>query len=513
MKLIRLTTQDENCHFSSTFDQDIIVKPDSKIALQTLSMERVLGELAIDGNNDKITYTVRGDANSKDVFLAHTGTNPYTNSNIGLFMTDVTDKMNAALTSAGKEIGHQFNVSKNTSGMFHIECSQSDITNRVTELAANAPKRTVLGTPGTPVLTNTAAGIWNKPTGVTVANDNTYMSYLNDPLTKGSAIFRAQIWKQVDVLGASGTDGAIIGVTTINIADKVNAGNDLDDIDIDYGIYFPSLYDGGNPGNPKSEYQKIEAGIFTAAPATEVEYVGDNDTDNDVMEIKIAEGKITGQIWSNTGGATPDLVFEEDYVPGTSYYPFIIIRGSGGTAGTRLNNIKITTDPYLDPPTALHGDYHTYQLGAPQPPRGTSAQTNGYIQFESTDLADALGYETRRIPEAGFQLSRHFDFAGSFTFALHNLADSFLIQMMSMELESYDDYDKDGHGGGAKNILAVVPADASDAVVYEPNNLIWIDLHPFTLRNIHARIVKSDYSTITTRGLTSMTILVKDKGE
>jgi hypothetical protein len=88
--------------------------------------------------------------------------------------------------------------------------------------------------------------------------------------------------------------------------------------------------------------------------------------------------------------------------------------------------------------------------------------------------------------------------------------------MMSMELESYDDYTDDGSGGGARNLLCIIPNGASESIAYEPSNLIWISLknmHSLSLRNVFCRIVQSDYSELQTRGLTTMTILVKDKNE
>jgi hypothetical protein len=513
MKLIRLTTQNENCHFSSTFDQDIIVKPDSKIALQTLSMERVLGELAIDGTNDKITYTVRGDTNTHDAFLTHT-TAPYTSNNIDVLMTDMENSLNGELEAEGREMGCQFKVDKSTHGKFEIVCQQAIYNDRTAEFTANIPTRSVAGT-DMPALT-TSASKWYKPTAGAAGNNNTFATYLNEPLSKGSAVFRARIDKQEDTAGALGTDGFIIGISSQNIPELVSNGADITDANIEFGVYMPSILEGGT-GATNQAYQTIENGVFTTHAGKEVIYDGESSLNNDTIAIEINKGRIScGVYWDNTGSSEFMELVNEPYVAGTSYYPFIIIRGAGGTnttAKTKIAGIKVTTDPYI---TTVSTSNEISEVGTVAPPQPNTSATNGFLQFESADLSDALGYQTRRIPESGFQKARIHTFTGAFTFALHNLSEAFLVQMLSMELQSFDDYDRDNFGGGQKSILSVIPAGSNDSVVYEPNNLIWIDLNnmnTLTLRNIYARIVKSDYSPVVCRGLTSMTILVKGEKE
>ena len=64
-----------------------------------------------------------------------------------------------------------------------------------------------------------------------------------------------------------------------------------------------------------------------------------------------------------------------------------------------------------------------------------------------------------------------------------------------------------------ENILSVIPADnENNRVVYEPNNLLFIDLDnkfPLKISNLRLRIVRQDYSEVPTRNLSSVTIIIK----
>jgi hypothetical protein len=85
----------------------------------------------------------------------------------------------------------------------------------------------------------------------------------------------------------------------------------------------------------------------------------------------------------------------------------------------------------------------------------------------------------------------------------------------NIAIDSYDSYISGGQyiESGRKNILAVVPkTNANGEVIYEPNYPTFIDLknkEELLIRNIKARIVKSDYSPFAMRGLATMTILIE----
>jgi len=501
MKLIRLTSTDANAHFNSIFDEDIIIEPKSQIALNSLSMERVLGDITIDGSNDKITYTVNGIANEKDVYLAH---DSYNNATIDIFEQDMQTKLNDSLQLADKQIGHQFKVDKTTSGKFQINCLQADTFSHGDDWQANAKKN---GGAESIQWLNAGQRLL-KENGASNGNNNNYISTLHDPLCSGAGVFRARCRQQVDVTAANGNDGFIVGLSTENLSAKYDAGTAISYTDMTHAIYYPSNLQGGTGA---TEFFYTINGGTPVVTGTNVEYIGNDSANNNVIDMSIAEGRLKGTVYSNSGGATGVDLIDVAVDRNVNYYPFIIIRGTGGAVGTVLDFIRVSLDPYEKPPTTYNEEIDDY--GEPRPPKPTRANRNGYLSFESRDLADLLGYALATQPTV---LSRHHTWTANYVFELHNLTDAFLVQMRSMELESYDDFNADGHGGGAQNLLAIVPYTSSDSVVYEANNLIWIDMKnasPISLRNFYARIVQSDYSNIVVRGLTTMTILIKNKDE
>lgn len=71
---------------------------------------------------------------------------------------------------------------------------------------------------------------------------------------------------------------------------------------------------------------------------------------------------------------------------------------------------------------------------------------------------------------------------------------------------------------GRRNIIATIPANsnANGVIVNEASNLVFIDLdnaQPRYFRNIKARLLYGDLTSVKTIGLTSLTLLIKNKKE
>ena len=58
--LIRLHTNDNEAFFDCNFNDDVVLKPNSQLALHSVSMERADGSLFIDSTNDEITFQTAG---------------------------------------------------------------------------------------------------------------------------------------------------------------------------------------------------------------------------------------------------------------------------------------------------------------------------------------------------------------------------------------------------------------------------------------------------------------------
>jgi len=71
VKLIRLTSDDNNGIFDTTFKQDIIIKSGSQIALKSLSVGVDNKQITINSNNDDISYQLSDTTGIKNVKLSH----------------------------------------------------------------------------------------------------------------------------------------------------------------------------------------------------------------------------------------------------------------------------------------------------------------------------------------------------------------------------------------------------------------------------------------------------------
>tara|TARA_R110002096_G_scaffold124650_1_gene269432 strand:- start:800 stop:1060 length:261 start_codon:yes stop_codon:yes gene_type:complete len=85
--------------------------------------------------------------------------------------------------------------------------------------------------------------------------------------------------------------------------------------------------------------------------------------------------------------------------------------------------------------------------------------------------------------------------------------------MLNININTYDALAK-----GRKNILSYVPVsetivdDKTGIVQYEPKERLFLPLaneYAETLRNIRARIITSDFSTLGTEGLSSLNIILR----
>ena len=105
-------------------------------------------------------------------------------------------------------------------------------------------------------------------------------------------------------------------------------------------------------------------------------------------------------------------------------------------------------------------------------------------------------------------------FNASLLFESQIISDNYIIELLNIPLTSYDSLK-----AGRKNILEVIPASETHIdndtglVQYQPNERVYIDVGnslPLLLRNIRARIVNTDYSTIDLVGLASINVIIRN---
>ena len=105
VKLIRLKSQQDKLLFNNNIQSDLIIKPNSKIALQNVSFEKAVDTIIINATNDKITFD--NDSFSAEIRLFH---DTYTNSNINALLGDIQIKLDSSLALNEWNLGKEFDV-------------------------------------------------------------------------------------------------------------------------------------------------------------------------------------------------------------------------------------------------------------------------------------------------------------------------------------------------------------------------------------------------------------------
>ena len=154
-----------------------------------------------------------------------------------------------------------------------------------------------------------------------------------------------------------------------------------------------------------------------------------------------------------------------------------------------------------------------YGLNAPPRPVPGTAVNENFLQMGSL-VSEFLGYTNSRQPQNGFLIGAEAAYHAESVYFIPEEADAMLVQLMNLQIESYDSYSNSEYdsGGQRKNILSVIPSSSSTGkIVYEPNYPTFLDLYnnePITLRNLNVRVVREDYSDIDINGMATLVLLI-----
>jgi len=520
MKLIRLTSTSDNGTFDNSFNNDIVIPANSELSLGSLSLELAPKDITIDGNNNTIVYEV-ATGQGATVTLDQARYTSETAKTI-LFQ-DMSNKMNLSLDGnrsstsrlsvpTGIQIGMQFKagvvdetypdtMKKAYTGKFGMAYQiKNERQLETTSWALNNVKAVGSGNTTTYSRNDGASG-----------NELSY-ALSKHPITKGcgSLLTKLHVFEEGSA-SAGNVNGVFIGITT-----KANATTRAE---CEFGFQAP--YDEGGTTPEFIKFLLGTASDFggTATVIPTGSYIG----------LETLEGVVYGVYYQEDGSGGYYRAFLDDKATDAStvskytllsnadgspkdYY--VMIMFFGATGDTQIREFKWSPDAWNNSTTTedLRIDLgHGLGVGpTPSPVAGS-----GFIEFDPS-LARFLGYQNPRIPLSGSsKLGRpNFIWNGSFQFSGVNLSDSYYVELLSLNVDSYD-----GFTSGRKNILAVVPqleqsntASNENVVIYEPPYPVFLDLRndaPITLRNIRARVVYSDGSAVVTNALSVMSLLFK----
>jgi hypothetical protein len=493
VRLIRCVTENNSGIFDTQLNAIINIKPNSQIALSNLSCDSVFSAIEITPDNNTITYQL-----VSEILTAKLTTGVvYVGTDVEGLFADITNKLNQELdVNKPAQIGTEFRASiDGLTKKFVLDVRQYRIGGKFPQL----PNWTLNS------VENSAAPSAEPVLQSTRVSADTRLSnmYNPTPIARGGGLFRISIGQLGNSVEGLGFDIGItkeVGLKTPNFVD----GNVYGAIRVKYltGVY---EYWDGNEWNETETIivatDEIEIGLVKGAVQLAVTKVGDPTNTRVVLH------------------AFPKLDLAKDDL-NTELYPFIAFRdGTDAETPAKVTSVRFTETMF---PRLENGEYSGYdtnnviQSGALS--IGASQQTRAIRQQLglTRGLADYLGYRDLVFPSivSTFPVSWNADTR----FDPVDYSDSFMVEMLNLQLECYDGQTKE-----RRNILAVIPQaeqvtqdpflNRHSQIVYEANNLIYLNLtnaNEISLRNIQLRILKNNGETLRTRGLCVATILIKD---
>tara|TARA_R110002153_G_scaffold40286_2_gene115396 strand:+ start:733 stop:2289 length:1557 start_codon:yes stop_codon:yes gene_type:complete len=517
MKLLRTTTTDSTGLFNAFLNQDLQIPPYSKIALGQLSSAVRKDVLVIDGTNDTVQFKTKDAGDLRIIKLAHGN---YDTDNKTAFLEQLADAIDKAIgvfaidgdkvtIADGNNIGKGCRLTKGVhipnAGKVILQIHQSKSWSHYPELTSNifklatVPQLEITGT-------TSEANIRLKSALDTVDNGYTRATFFSHNMCQGVGVFRVRL---NNLAGTSATNsGYTIGLTSINPATFMagSAARALTLNDLYVGISAINPFDAdGNYGVITSSTGTST--VTPAAPAVTPNNAGAA-TEKDVASIEICNGRLRCVIYQNDAGNDPHtrVIHDVPYDSSVTLYGVIVVHGK--SSQTDLRDIKFTGNPFTDiAPTSLSLD-STY-LGASTPSRQITASTNNTLIWPNISVSQWFGYEQLTYIKRG---NPNVDFVADSIFKASIENDLYLVEMLNIQLESYDTFEQ-----GRKNILAVVPYDDVNAkVTYDPNNLVFLDLNnkeTINLTSVKFRLVRADYSAPELIGITTAVLYFKSKDE
>ncbi len=498
MKLIRITSDDDNGIFETQFNQSINIKPMSKIGLNNINAN--LKPISYDSIAQTLTFSYNTTTTTTDTALVAKLLNGiYTRNNYGSMLDQITNGFNGALkyTDATPKtylLGNQFRATA-IDEKVNIEMR---VGSNLISWASNE-----LYSYQTTSIYSPSDQIWAIDASIGSTDDYTNGIYSNFNVAKGVGYFRVQINKLVQDGGAGvGLDeqGFIIGLSKTVLSDYTPSDIDVNDISFGIGV--------GWNGTGWTMYSQRQSLIddFTVAPT----YAGEGDLTNSVLEIRVNGTKIQ-MLYTLNGTAPIVLEREYDHTSATDLYPFLVFHSNELYA--RASFPETTLDPYA---TGI-------STSAPRSSRALGVQkvfttptrlkiTQKVLDFSSSGLASFLGYEKTqyKIPENSLSIA-FVNFQSDILFYPAINSRNFILELITFNIDSYDSSQRQ-----RRNIISSVISSNENEVITNEPNIIFLDILNSTeldIRNLTLRLVDTEYNPVELTGQSTITLLIANSDE
>lgn len=489
VKLIRLLTSKTDGSFDVDFTSDINIPVGSKVALANLSLEGAETEIIVTDDNNKITVQYSDTVST----IAEIEKGTYSQSQLSALLENIQTNLNIAVSDDAVCIGQQFKVSQADSKKVQIEKKQAYLNEHTASWKLeNVDKLTLIN-----------GNEWESSLA-TNTDQHTNAMMTDNEWCKGGGVLTCRIGKLIyDNTSPGGEfNGFTLGLCRV----KPSTLLPINSTNIDFGIRcFGSGFN----------YGYYAGGELVENSGESVNYGGDNNYQNDILQISISDGSLKLMVYQYN--QTPTILYEQQLAgfAGTpladlKLYPFISFQGKKGNA--KVFQVQYTADPFLT--ASFYQPNLTPALNTIKAPVQQVEHTAQSLTWGGLSLANFLGFLNLRYPSIGTILAKGITYTADSQFIIKNVSDSLVVELFNISLASYD-----SQSGQRRNFLAVIPAQSNlveGKVIYEASNLVYLDIDtstPSQLRNIRGRILKGDLSPVSTVGSIVLTLLIKSSSE
>lgn len=512
-KLIRLTSNLTDGSIDNDFNEDILIKANSKIALKNISLTLKTDDLIINNNNNQISFT--SGTSSRDTYLFNETVHPSLWED--LINNQFNDVVNRQLLAEddNSDFNTQFSALVNTENKMEFVFFKSILFDFIPSLAR----------PSSNILINELSGadivISNTSIATTTQQNQVIFS---DRFIQGAGVFRCKIKDFVDNTSGIGDNGFSIGLTE-NPAAILTGKQNWTNAERTYEIKFNRLSENYQFLNRRLDGDTAAMNTSTVAPLKVVEATH---RENDILEIMLSGGSIIGNVYINN--VKHELFIDTNYGDPSidkndrngnhdyhSLYPYIIMNGSN-------DNIKINCiqhsfnesrmqnyDEVQYPPTVPK--MVTTQTILPEPKVIVGYSEEGKFLFSARDMQTWFGFNDIEPKATSSTIDKHIRITADNIFEPVVYHKSIVVEMQNISLNSFDSIKR-----GRFSILEIVPDEAdilmsNNVITYEPHQLNFIQMSNITdilQRSFRIRLLNKYLQPIKTRGLIVLTILIQD---
>lgn len=522
MRLLRLTTEDTNAVFDTTFNTSIYIKPGSKIALQSFFAK--IKNPSFIAYDDTLTYKFDG--------LATVGiplrSNVYDRNNY----TTLLDDMVVQLTKSwgtGDGADYYFgdtgdNWKLGRQWYAFVEGNKLNIAFKI-----------ALATYDHLDLLFASDVDYQKGSLPAIKQDNIKF---NDGITDFTEELKFNLLSYYPIASTSGFVRVRVGYLEHNLANN-DANAPINREGFSLGLTNKQLTnDGNNALKPEDIVFQIGIGYSqtdadfriyykyngTTYITTEVPEVSSQLLDRDTDNNSFLQLRFNGQniIFEYTDGLNQiqllDSITLSDTDIGKQYYPCIILNSD--SSGCAITNWEWTFDPVANPTSDYgtvgeYADFHSADYNfMPRP--------NIFYQFEAElDIpnfmfADFLGFSNYEKTQSNvLQFApRGYNsvlYQGNALFKASREKLSLLLEFINQNINSYDSEKKSRF-----NVISTLLSTDANFVVDDVPSIVFLDLlnkDEIDFRNIKIRLLDREFNPVQIEGKATMTLLIKDKDE